>query len=242
MNWFTQLTVLLATATAHGLIPAPALAARGHSLRAQPAAVGARARLPMLCSGSSGGVGAALAALPARALDFADRQFFLVGVISAISAAAVAPGIGGRSPLLSLGVSWGAPFGIFLIAGVNMPTGKLAKAATRVRAHAAIQAFSVLLVPLLTVAVCTPLSAAGLLSPVIRDAFLVLSVLPTTVNMCVALSRAAGGDEALAVFNAVLGNLLGIFVTPLMLLLLLGRTGAVPIAATVRSLALKVLL
>jgi sodium/bile acid cotransporter 7 len=171
-----------------------------------------------------------------------DKQFFLVGVISAIGAAAAAPAIGGRSPLLALAVSWGAPCGIFFIAGINMPTGKLAAATARVRAHAAIQIFSMAVVPLLTLAACAPLSALGMLSPVVRDAFLVLSVLPTTVNMCVALSRTAGGDEALAVFNAVLGNLLGIFVTPFMLLLLLGRTGAVPIAAAMRSLALKVLL
>lgn len=231
-------SVLLVADTAHGLSPAVALRCPGPP--GVQAAISPRARLPMLIGGDS--LGTSSTSLPARALGFVDKQFFLIGVISAIGAAAAAPGIGGRSPLLALAVSWGAPFGIFFIAGINMPTGKLAAAAARVRAHAAIQTFSMAIVPLLTLSACAPLSALGLLSPVIRDAFLVLSVLPTTVNMCVALSRTAGGDEALAVFNAVLGNLLGIFVTPFMLLLLLGRTGAVPIAAAIQSLALKVLL
>ena len=112
-----------------------------------------------------------------------------------------------------------------------MPTDRLAAAATRVRAHAAIQAFSLGAIPLITLAACAALSTAGLLSPPVRDGMLTLSVLPTTVNMCVALSRTAGGDEALAVFNAILGNLLGIVVTPALLLFLLGRTGAVPVVA-----------
>ena len=36
--------------------------------------------------------------------------------------------------------------------------------------------------------------------------------------------------QALAIFNAVLGNLFGIFLSPLLLLLFVGKGGAVPLA------------
>lgn len=235
-------SVLLAAPGVQGLTITPALSQRSHLLSVRLVAE-SRSRLPVLSQhADSGGDGSSSLSIPQRVLQFVDRQYFLVGVISAIGAAAAAPAFGGNSEFLSLAVSWGAPFGIFLISGINMPTGKLAAAAARVRSHAAIQLFSMVLIPLLTYAVCTPLASIGALGPVIRDAFLVLSILPTTVNMCVALSRTAAGDEALAVFNAVLGNVLGIFVTPVMLLVLLGRTGAIPVASAMRSLALKVLL
>ena len=57
--------------------------------------------------------------------------------------------------------------------------------------------------PLLTLLSCNLLGAAGLINAATRDGMLVMSALPTTVNMCVALSRSSGGDEALAIFNAV---------------------------------------
>lgn len=72
------------------------------------------------------------------------------------------------------------------------------------RLHALIQGFNLLLIPLTTVLSCNALLAAGLLQPALRDGMVVMGLLPTTINMCVALSRSSGGDEAVAIFNAVL--------------------------------------
>ena len=49
-----------------------------------------------------------------------------------------------------------------------------------------------------------------------------MSCLPTTVNMCVVLTQSAGGNVATALFNAVVGNILGIFATPLLIFKFLG--------------------
>ena len=37
------------------------------------------------------------------------------------------------------------------------------------------------------------------------------------VNMCIVLTDSAGGATASALFNAALGNILGVFLTPLLL-------------------------
>ena len=122
----------------------------------------------------------------------------------------------------------------FLLAGLNLPTSELARAAANVRLHALIQSFNLLVIPLGMLLTCSALSAAGWLAPALRDGMLVMSVLPTTVNMCVALTRSSEGNEALAIFYAVLGNLLGVLFTPGLLLLLVGRTGAISVGVSRR--------
>jgi len=74
------------------------------------------------------------------------------------------------------------------------------------------------------------------------DGILILSCLPTTVNMCVILTRSAGGSVASALCNAVIGNLFGVFVTPLLLMAFFGRTVTVPFFEVVAKLCKKVLL
>ena len=67
--------------------------------------------------------------------------------------------------------------------------------------------------------------AAALLPPALCDGLTVLACLPTTVNMCVVLTASAGGNVAAALFNAVVGNALGVVATPALLLLALGGGG-----------------
>merc|ERR1740133_620064 len=59
--------------------------------------------------------------------------------------------------------------------------------------------------------------------------------------MCVALTRSAGGNEALAIFNAVIGNVLGVVVTPPLLLLLLGASADISIVDAMTKLSKKVI-
>ena len=64
-----------------------------------------------------------------------------------------------------------------------------------------------------------------------RLEMLVMSALPTTVNMCVALTQSAGGNVAAALANAVIGNLLGVVATPALLYALLRARVPMPPAA-----------
>jgi len=60
--------------------------------------------------------------------------------------------------------------------------------------------------------------------------------------MVIVLTVASGGNEAAAVFNSALGNLLGVFVTPAWVLLLLNRSVKIDFGATVLSLVYRVLI
>ena len=51
-----------------------------------------------------------------------------------------------------------------------------------------------------------------------NNSLLVVGCLPPPVSSAVILTRAAGGNEASAIFNSALGSFLGIFTTPMLLL------------------------
>lgn len=74
------------------------------------------------------------------------------------------------------------------------------------------------------------------------DGFLILTCLPTTVNMCVFLTTAAGGNVASALCNAVISNMAGILLTPALLLRFFGTQVQLPFLAMVLKLVNKVVL
>ena len=161
---------------------------------------------------------------------FVDRRYFLVGVVAAVGLAAVCPEIGRKGGILrpELTVAWGATCGIFLLAGISLPTNQLAAAALQWREHALIQSYNLGFMPLAMLGICSLLTPTGLLEKPLLDGLLVMAALPTTVNMCVALTRSSGGNEPLAIFNAVLGNIFGVVLTPALLVLLVGSSGTIP--------------
>lgn len=151
--------------------------------------------------------------------SFVDRRYFLVGVVAAVALAALAPEIGKKGGMLhpELTVVWGATCGIFVLAGLSLPSNQLAAAALQWKEHTLIQSFNLVFMPLAMLSLCSLLTPTGLLERSLLDGMLVMAALPTTVNMCVALTRSADGNEALSIFNAVLGNLFGVVLTPALL-------------------------
>jgi len=186
---------------------------------------------------------ASIADVAGQVRAFIDRRYFLVGVVTAVGLAALWPSIGRKGGILrpELTVAWGATCGIFLLAGISLPTNQLAAAALKLKEHALIQWFNLAFMPVATLGVCSILRPMAYFESSLLEGMLLLSALPTTINMCVALTRSSDGNESLSIFNAVLGNLIGVFVTPALLLLLVGKTGAISSAATFKKLSYKVL-
>jgi sodium/bile acid cotransporter 7 len=168
------------------------------------------------------------------------RHWFLVGLVAVLAAAAIAPGIGkGGGPLASQTWQGWLVAGIFLLSGFDLRTSELRSAFRDVRLHAFVQGTSLLVAPLLFYAAARLLSQTPLPAPLL-EGFVVLGCLPTTVTSGVAFTRASGGDEAAALFNATLGNLLGIVVTPFTILIATGRHGVVPASSIAAQLAWQV--
>jgi sodium/bile acid cotransporter 7 len=114
--------------------------------------------------------------------------------------------------------SWIAVVIIFLMSGLSLKTAEIKKAVSKVGFNTFVQVFNMGFVPSVTFGVSRLLKYTGALSPDLADGLVVTACLPMTVNMVIVQTRAAGGDTACALLNATLGNLLGVFLTPALIL------------------------
>ena len=153
-----------------------------------------------------------------------SRDWFLQGMILAVIAASFTPQWGRSGGplhadlLANLGI-----FAVFFLHGVGLSTESLLAGISRWRLHGAVQGFTYLIFPLIWL--LADLAFGRWLSPELRLGFFYLSVLPSTISSSVAMTALAGGNVPAAVFNASLSAVLGIFLTPLFVGLLLGASG-----------------
>lgn len=111
---------------------------------------------------------------------------------------------------------------IFFMSGLDLPMRKAVAGMTNWRLHLVIQAFSFILFPLIYWIAIRPFGDAmpeGLLI-----GFCILVVLPTTVTSCVVFTRLANGNAAGSLFNAMLGNIAGLIVSPALFIFLTGMS------------------
>lgn len=130
---------------------------------------------------------------------------------------------------------------IFFLHGAALPLAALKAGTLRWPLHAVVQLTTFLLFPLLGLLVIT--AAGPALSPDLRLGIFYLCALPSTVSSSIAFTAAARGNVPAAVFNATLSGLLGVFLTPLWIGLLLTTAGhALPLGRVIGDLALWLLL
>jgi sodium/bile acid cotransporter 7 len=173
-----------------------------------------------------------------------QKQFFLVGAGTAIGLARIAPAVGKTGGLLRPELTVGS-VGVGLIffgIGLGIKLRDLRAAAANLKLNFFTQFFMFGFTPALGWALRTVLKWAQVVNATFLDGMMALMCLPTTVNMCVILTGQAGGSLPSSVFNAVLGNLLGIVLTPLLVYIYMGESLTLPIAKILRKLSVKVLL
>lgn len=160
---------------------------------------------------------------------------FMLGMIAAIALAALFPSPGAQGGwmhpeiLTSLGVAL-----IFFLHGLLLSFPAMKAGAMNWRLHLVVQGSTFLLFPL------TGLLGLYLAGPFIPDdlqtGFFFLCALPSTVSSSVALTAAARGNVAAAVFNATLSSLLGIVMTPLWMSMVTHASGNVPLGPVILDL------
>jgi predicted Na+-dependent transporter len=188
---------------------------------------------------------------------FLKRNFFLVGMAVGVTVAKMFPSWGTAGTIPELVLSKYGVFLVFLLSGLSLELQDLKASILDFRLNMLIQCFNLLVWPCLvglpTVTVLQKFShhlpsSIFALPKELLDGILIVSCLPTTINMCVFLSSASNANVATALCNAILGNLLGILVTPAWLLYFFGGTtqgGAtidLPFHSMVSKLCSKVLL
>ena len=76
--------------------------------------------------------------------------------------------------------------------------------------------------------------------PALADGILICACLPMAINMVIILSNTSHGDEGTAVLNSALGNLIGVFLSPVLITGYLGVSGDVDLVDIFYKLAIRV--
>lgn len=223
------------------------LAVGGHCMGSEPT-VSAPPRIAAAVVEASLRVGGAAADASASGGDTSSHprrtwrvDGFMLGMVTAMALAAVFPAPGAHGGwmhpelLTKLGVAL-----IFFLHGVLLSLPAMKAGALNWRLHIVVQGSTFLLFPLMG---WLGLRLAGGLIPAdMQLGFFFLCALPSTVSSSVAMTAAARGNVAAAVFNATLSSLLGILLTPLWMTLIPHAAASIPLGPVVLDLMTWLLL
>ena len=145
---------------------------------------------------------------------------FTAAILLTVVLASVLPG-SGRFAEAAQGVASVAIGLLFFLHGAKLPREAIVAGATHWRLHLLVLCSTFLLFPLLGL-LMRPL-ALQLLTPELYTGLLFLCVLPSTVQSSIALVAVARGNVPAAICSASASNLLGIFLTPLLVGLLMAQ-------------------
>jgi sodium/bile acid cotransporter 7 len=152
---------------------------------------------------------------------------FILGLFGVVILAFLFPQPGARDGWLHPGLV--SNFGIALILflqGLSMPLEKVRRGAGSWQLHVIIQTFTFIIFPIVGLVLEELLPHLWANEPeAIKQGFLYLCVLPSTVSTSVVLTSVAGGNTAAAILSAAFSNIVGVILTPLLVGLLMHATG-----------------
>ncbi|KAK6626685.1 hypothetical protein RUM44_009161 [Polyplax serrata] len=177
-------------------------------------------------------------------LTLIKQNYFSIAVFVCIILAEIAPWLGARGGPLApeITVKYLAVSIIFYTSGLSVKWRDLSSAAKQYRLHTFIQAFSFVFIPLY---IQTFLVIFGLfveLNSWIYQGLVIVGCMPPSVSSAVILTKSIGGNEAAAIFNSALGSLLGIILTPILLLINVGISSTLPVLKIVLQLSQTMIL
>lgn len=153
------------------------------------------------------------------------KEWFLMALVGAVALASAWPDLGRSGGLLRLEVvsNWGVAL-VFFLTGLGLSAAALRDGALKWRVHLLVQLSTYALFPLLWWGF-TALFGRWL-PPDLALGFAYLCALPSTISSSVAMTVLAKGNVPAAIFNASVSSLLGIVLTPLLVTLMAGTSGA----------------
>eukprot|EP00834_Sanchytrium_tribonematis_P002241 NODE_65_length_25825_cov_1.353844.p8 type:complete len:383 gc:universal NODE_65_length_25825_cov_1.353844:16673-17821(+) len=155
----------------------------------------------------------------------ASRQWMIFGLIFAILLSYLWPDLGKSNGYLKTNL-WTNNLCIVLIflhTGISIQSQILRQAFLKVHLHVIMQIINLGLIPLYTFGFVRLISIPQTVDPLLLEGILVMAVMPATVSTCIVYTQLANGNTALAIIDSALGNFLGIFISPLYLILIENR-------------------
>jgi len=164
---------------------------------------------------------------------------FFLGMAIAVGLAIAAPSIGAPGGALHLEIATPAAIALmFLLHGLALSPRMLKAGASNWRLHVFIQLCTFAVFPVLGLMIASLLGPR--LAPELVLGVLYLCTLPSTISSSVAMTGAAGGNVPAAIFNATLSSVLGVILTPLLVVSVANAHGqGVPFAQALIGVALQ---
>ena len=165
---------------------------------------------------------------------------FLLALLAVVGLAALFPASGTVGDLLSI-VTKVAIALLFFLYGARLSPTEAMHGLRRWRLHLLVLAATFVAFPLLGLAASA--LVPSVLTPGLYTGVLFLCLVPSTVQSSIAFTSIAHGNVPAAIVSASLSNILGIVLTPLLVVLLMHTTGAPRIdASAVLDIVLQLLL
>jgi len=170
---------------------------------------------------------------------------FLILVLFAIVLARAYPPLGATYLAPHITTTWIAVVFLFLLVGLGLKTDELFSSTSKRNA------FFDLLVGLYSFGVdsaaifglCLHLTHHNILDQDLADGMVIAATLPMTTNACVVLTKASGGDASTAIANTALWNLVGVALSPTLMMVYTSLSGSTfDIPNVVTRLAISVLI
>jgi len=148
-------------------------------------------------------------------LSFIRKYWFIIGLILSIIVAYLFPNVGKTGGYIrsEWSIKWGCIILVFFLNGLSLRTRELAKEFLNIRLHFLIQIYSFLIMPFTIYGLGLLLLRSSLEKSLIIGIIIIGST-STTISSNAIMTRNALGNEYAALLNAIIGNILGIFISP----------------------------
>jgi len=173
---------------------------------------------------------------------FYNSNSFLILIIFAILLAFAYPELGYLYLFPKITATWITVIIIFFLSGISLESEELKNACKRLGFNLFVQLYNFGFVSVFMYGIKNLITYWKLIPQSLADGMMIGVCVPITINTVLVLTKSSNGDEAAALFNAVFGNLLGVFISPLLILLYLGQNVSVNIGDVFFKLCLRVLL
>ncbi|KAL4871159.1 hypothetical protein BDV12DRAFT_38476 [Aspergillus spectabilis] len=149
---------------------------------------------------------------------FIRHQWLIIGIGLACLLGYLFPNVAKHGGVIrsEYSILYGAVAIVFLISGLSIPQEKLVRQLFNWRLHILVQVTSFLFVPAVVLVVVHAILAGDTDAKIDRAmlaGFIFTACIPTTIASNVVMTRSAGGDDAAALAEVLIANILGPFVT-----------------------------
>jgi sodium/bile acid cotransporter 7 len=163
---------------------------------------------------------------------------YIVAIVLMVVLASVIP-CRGQAAVVMNDITYAAIALLFFLYGARLPVETIIEGLTNWRLQVTVLVCTFLLFPILGLVFSHLFQS--LLGPSLSTGLLFLCLLPSTVQSSIAFTSIARGNVAAALCSASISNLLGIFVSPLLVTLLIAKHGTGISAASIKDIVLQLL-